>query len=236
MLKKEFEQKYGSPKQQEFYREFFSRIPQPLMPYLSVRKFSYGETMILSSDRSKSVFFLMEGRVYAVEDRVQSLPYVFTELTPVEIIGDYELFSRMEGSYATIVAAGDCECVAMPADLYLRWISGDGKALFYRTSLLMNQLGGQAAAGRQYFFLDYVPRCASLLLQYAVPAGNGRFVLPINRESLAARMGCSLRTCHRAVADLKKRGLISLNRGKITVDEKQRERLRSYLEDELSRL
>ncbi len=236
MLEKEFERAYGSQEQKAFYSQFFSRIPGELLPYLSVKRFAYGETMIHSADRSRSVYFLMKGRVYAVEDRVQSLPYVFTELTPVEIIGDYELFSQVEGSYATIVAAGSCECISMPSDLYLRWISKDAEALFYRTSLLMNQLGGQTAAGRQYFFLDYESRCMSLLLQYGTPERDGFHTLKINRESLAARMGCSLRTCHRVVGELKRKGLISVVRGKIVMDGGQRERMRSCLEEELSRL
>lgn len=172
MKKQEFEARYTEDRHREFYQNFFCRFPEELLPYLTVRQFSCGETIILSAERSKTVYFLMRGKAYAIDDRVQSLPYVFVELFPVEIMGDYELFSDRDRSYASIAAAESCECIAVPSHLYLRWIVEDAKALFYRLRLLMNQLGEQSAAWRQYFFMDYSARCASQILQYAAPQGE----------------------------------------------------------------
>lgn len=236
MEKKEFESRYRTERHRDFWKRFLSRMPEELMPYLYVRNSGCGEVLISSAKKSGTVYFLMRGRLFAMEERVQSLPYVFTELMPVDIVGDYELFSDMEDSYATIMAARDCELIAMPADLYLGWISQDAGALFYRVGLLMNQLGGQAAASRQYFFLDYTGRLVSLLLQYAIPDAKGIALLRMTRESLAARIGCSLRTCHRVVNGLKERGMVSLVHGKIVVDEGQRELLQQYLAEEMERL
>ena len=123
----------------------------------------------------------------------------------------------------------------MPSRVYLNWISGDAGALFYRLGLVMNQLGEQAAAGRQYFFMDCGARCASQILQYAVPEGEN-FVMRLTREQLAARLGCSLRTCHRVVEELEREGLLSVRKGKITVDGGQRERLTEYLKSRVQGL
>ncbi|HIZ79411.1 MAG TPA: Crp/Fnr family transcriptional regulator [Candidatus Lachnoclostridium stercorigallinarum] len=235
MKKHEFSARYEETAHREFFRHFFSRIPEELLPYLYIKKFSYGEPMILSAERSKAVYFLMRGRVHAIDDRVQSLPYVFAELFPVEILGDYELFADLDGSYATITAAEFCECIAMPSSVYLKWISGDAKALLYRLRLLIKQMGDQSAAGRRFLFMDYSARCASQVLQYAVPEGE-LFVMRMTREQLAAKLGCSLRTCHRVVEGLEKEGLICLRKGKIAVDGGQRERLKQYLEEKISGL
>lgn len=235
MKKHEFESRYQRAEHREFYRRFFRRMPESVLPYLYVKKFSYGETVIRSASRSETVYFLMEGKAHAIDDRVQSLPYVFVELYPVEILGDYELFAHRESSYATITAAAPCECIAMPSRVYLNWISGDAGALFYRLGLVMNQLGEQAAAGRQYFFMDCGARCASQILQYAVPEGED-FVMRLTREQLAARLGCSLRTCHRVVEELEREGLLSVRKGKITVDGGQRERLTEYLKSRVQGL
>lgn len=235
MKKQEFEARYTEDRHREFYQNFFCRFPEELLPYLTVRQFSCGETIILSAERSKTVYFLMRGKAYAIDDRVQSLPYVFVELFPVEIMGDYELFSDRDRSYASIAAAESCECIAVPSHLYLRWIVEDAKALFYRLRLLMNQLGEQSAAWRQYFFMDYSARCASQILQYAAPQGE-HYLMGITRERLAARLGCSLRTCHRVVESLEEMGLLTLEKGKITVDAGQREGLKNYLKEKLSGL
>ncbi len=47
---------------------------------------------------------------------VQSLLYVFVELYPMEILGDYELFAHRESFYAIITVA-PCECIAMPSQI-----------------------------------------------------------------------------------------------------------------------
>lgn len=231
MLKNVFKERYQRAEHREFYDSFFSRIPDEVLPYLNIKAFLPGEIMIQSVERSQAVYFLMRGKAYAIEDRIQSLPYVFVELHPVGILGDYELFADKDQSYATIAAAEPCECIAMPSSIYLEWISEDSGALFYRIRLLMNQLGEQSAAGRQYFFMDHTARCAVQILQYAVKDGPF-YVMKMTRERLAARLGCSLRTCHRVVEDLERQGLICLRKGKITVSSQQRQQLAEYLERE----
>lgn len=229
--KSDFERRYHLPKHKQFFQDFLNRVPEDLFPYLQVKKFESRQQVISTAVRSDSVYFLMRGKMYAVEERAQSQPYIFSEVYPVDILGDFELFSEMEYSYAAIVAAEYCECISMPAELYLKWISGDAQALFYRTRLLMKLMGSQTAAGRRFFSMDHKTRCVSVLYQYTMPGEDKEVRLSVTREELAGKIGCSLRTCQRIIKELEQEGMILVVRGKIAICPDQRERMGEYLEE-----
>lgn len=232
MLKGDFEKTYHLSKHRQFFRCFLERVPEDLASYLQLKRFQPGQQVISASTRSKSVYFLMRGKMYAVEERAQNQPYIFAELYPVEIVGDFEIFSEAEYSYASIVAADFCECISMPSDLYLKWISQDAQALFYRTKLLMKQLGNQMSAGRQFFFMDHKTRCVSILFQYMMSEEDKAVKLPVTREVLAGKIGCSLRTCQRIIKELEEEDMIEIMKGKILIRPDQRKRMQAYLEGE----
>ena len=236
MQKSEFSIYYNSTEHRKFFENFLSRLPDEMFSYLRIKKFQPQDRIISSAVRSEVVYFLMKGRVYAIDERIQNQQYVFTELHPVEIIGDFELFSEMKDSYATIVAADDCECISIPANMYLKWISQNAQPLFYRTKLLMKLLGNQTASGRQYFYMDYEPRCISILLQHAVLDKSGVARINITREELSGKIGCSIRTCHRIIRELTEKEWISISHGKISVDSQQLIWLKRYLDSEITKL
>ena len=236
MLKSDFLANYQLPKYKMFFDDFLDKIPDELFSYLHFREFKPRERIISSAACSESVYFLLKGKLYAVEERIQSQPCIFTELHPIAIVGDFELFSAVGYSYASVMAADFCECISMPSDLYLRWISQNAQALFYRTKFLMKLLGNQMSAGRQFFFMDYTARCVSVLLQYTMAEGGGTARIALTREELAGKIGCSLRTCQRIVKELSGDNMIELVHGKIMVRPEQRSRLKQYLENQIHRL
>lgn len=230
-------EKYPYPKSQTFIRDFFSNIPKSYEQYLQNKNFSTNDIVISSYTSSKTVLFLMNGRFHAIEDKIQKLPYKFIDLYPVEIVGDYELFTHADYSYATIIAAEPSECIIMPANLYISWISKNANALFLRTQLLMQQLSTQTAANRQYFHMDYTTRCISTLLQECKvnECISSTWILSINREDLAGKIGCSLRTCHRIIQELVQKKMISILKGKILITQTQQAKLYlSVKENELN--
>lgn len=208
-----------------FFESFVRYMPAGLIPYLHIKKYESYENLIYSNERSKVIFFLMKGTLYALEERIRSQSLIFTELHPVEIIGDFELFADMSDSYASVIAAGPCECLTIPSNIYYKWISGNSSALFYRIKKLIMLLGDQSAAQRQFFFMDYQTRCALILLQISLADKTGEMKLQITREQLSDRVGCSLRTCKRIISSFEREGLISIEHGKIKIDARQKMRL-----------
>lgn len=221
----------------DFVTRFLSDFPDEYQPYLRLRRFAPHEVLISSAAVSRDVFLLLGGTLCAMENRVQNLPFVFAKLYPGAIVGDYELFAQTEESYATILSLQKSVCLRIPADVYLAWISRSPSALLCRLQALVRQLGDQTMSDRKYFYMDYEARCISVLLQTqpASPSDDGGRLL-LTREELAGKIGCSLRTCHRLVQQLAARRLITLCRGKITLDKAQRGQLQQYLERRLEAL
>ncbi len=237
MTKEQLHLRYPQPETQEFLDDFFKDFPEDLYPYLQIKNFSPGETLISSLEVSKSVFILMKGTLYAMENLVQKQPYIFTEFHPVEIVGDYELFAQMSYSYASVLSAGHSECLTLPSDLYLRWISKSPNALYIRIRFLIRQLGTQTSRDRLYFSMDYMTRCIFILI-HSLPSRNsaGLSILPDTREELAGKLGCSLRSCHRIIQELASENYISLFHGKITINSHQKKLLLELFERQKNNL
>lgn len=221
-------------------RAFLARLladfPAEYQPYLQLRRFAPDEVLISTAAVSDYVYILLRGTLCAMENRVQNLPFVFAKLYPGAIVGDYELFAQTEESYATILSLQKSVCLRIPADIYLAWISHSTVALLCRLQALVRQLGDQTMSDRKYFYMDYEARCISVLLQTqpASPSDGGRLLL--TREQLAGKIGCSLRTCHRLVQQLADEQLITLCRGKITLNDAQRGRLQRHLQQKIENL
>lgn len=236
-MKKEELNHYITKNSEEFFRHFFCDFPDDLYPYLQIRTFTSREILISSTQASPNVFFLLKGTLLALEDRIQNQPYIFTKLHPIDIVGDYEIFSHTNFSYATIYSSGTSECLTLPSGLYRSWISNCSAALYYRTCLLMRQLGKQTIRDRQFFFMDYITRCISIILDCSFSdEGTGLSLVSYTREELAGQIGCSLRTCHRIIQQLATLKYITIFHGKIAVTNEQKIKLRKLFDQKLQNL
>ena len=123
------------------------------------------KNLISTYQTSNPVFVLLDGRLQAIEERVVDIPYSFTEMHPVDIVGDYELFTGMEGHYVTLKTMEASCCARLSAASYLHWMKSDANALFLRTQMLMKELSVQTQLQRQYLFMDNRTRLLLFLLR-----------------------------------------------------------------------
>ena len=108
-------------------------------------------------------------------------------------------------------------CLTIPPRFYLKWLSADSTALFFRTRLLMKKLSLQLNSSRRYLLMSYGQRCMYIICQEAgkVSPVNGIFCLKLNREFLATKTGCSLRTIHRILKEMAQKDMLALSGGKL---------------------
>lgn len=211
--------------------DFFKQCPAPIEDCLNMNQISKGKILIYCNTPPHTVYFLLKGRLQILDEDATEFPLCLSEAAPFEIVGDYEMFSKGESSISTVMAYTDCICLSLPAGIYRSWISSDAHALFLRTQMLMKQLSSQLGFERHFLYMDYETRCLHLLLTECRrhKAVNGQVRLPLKREELAAKAGCSLRTVNRIIDNLKNRNLISLRRGKIQLSHSQQETLLSMV-------
>lgn len=212
----------------EFLRQFFSNCPSQTAALLFLAEYAAGTPLITTDETCSHVFFLLKGRLQATEEHVGETPYRFTEMvpSPVQVIGDFELFTGVNKRYITLMALEPCLFLVMPADSYLYWIKNDANALFLRIQSLMTETSSQSRHERQYLFLDNRARFLHYLQNEVRKAGNHSCVIRDTREEMATKIGCSIRTLNRVIQSLKKEGAISIDRGKVKLNARQAELLR----------
>ena len=208
-------------------KQLFANCPVEVLQQMQLIRLRKNQNLISTYQTSNPVFVLLDGRLQAIEERVVDIPYSFTELHPVDIVGDYELFTGMEGHYVTLKTMEASCCARLRAASYLHWMKSDANALFLRTQMLMKELSVQTQLQRQYLFMDNRTRLLLFLLRSNGQSG-GR--IPATRERIAASIGCSVRTCNRIILTLSQEGFVDCIHGKLQISEQQRSAIKKELE------
>lgn len=206
------------PSHHELLKQLFSHALQEVFDQMQLIHLHKHQNLISTYQSSSAVYILLKGSLQAIEERVVDIPYSFTLLQPVDIVGDYELFTGVEGHYVTLNTMEATVCAKLSAAVYLRWMKNDANALFLRMQMLMKELSTQTQLQRQYLFLDN-PTKLLLLLVRVLPEQGGR--LSMTRDVIAAQIGCSVRTCNRIILSLTKEGLCDCVHGKLQVNRSQ---------------
>lgn len=77
-------------KQKSFLENFFKFAPPYIQTVLMLRSYKKGSRLVAAGDSCAHVYILLKGRLVAVEEHVANIPYHFTEIRALDIVGDYE--------------------------------------------------------------------------------------------------------------------------------------------------
>ena len=89
--------------QRAFLDAFFAGCDEHFFSGVTLRTLPANRTLIGTDDTACSyVYILLKGRLQAIEERVGDEPYRFAELSAVEIVGDFELFTKADSRIVTL--------------------------------------------------------------------------------------------------------------------------------------
>ena len=214
-----------------FLKCFFAQCNESFFSSVMLKTYPAGHTLMATDDTCSYVYILLKGRLQATEERVVNEPYNFTELSAIEIVGDYELFTQLESRLVTLTTLEKSLFLAIPAADYIAWIKNDANALYIRTQMLIRQITAQTKFDRQNLFLDNQTRLLYFLSNECRRTGALKFPVKVSytRPEISSKLGCSLRTTNRSLTALLKENLITTIHGKIHVSEEQYDRIQSLL-------
>lgn len=209
--------------QREFIKKFFSQCPELISSRIILKTYPANHTLISADDSCPYVYVLLEGRLQAIEEHVINEPYNFTEIKAIEIVGDFELFTKSATRIITLTTLEKSLFLIMSATDYISWIQKDANALYIRTQMLIHQLVSQAQFDRRNFFLDNRTRFFHFLVnEYnQVSSGTSTVKIRYTRPEIANKLGCSVRTVNRIIMELQAEGFIDLEHGKILINHNQ---------------
>lgn len=211
--------------QLHFFRTFFSACPDSFAQKLMFFHYEKEHQLIHTSDSCSHVYILLKGRLQAIEERVADEPYHFTDISAIDIVGDYELFTETTSRLITLATTERSLCCVIPAADYLAWIRTDANALFIRIQMLMRQMSDQTQAERRKFLSDARTRLLRFLLDECKRQVNNDspppYTIRYTRPQIASRLGCSTRTVNRSILQLSQEGLITISHGKLQLSAQQ---------------
>lgn len=222
-------------KQEGFLNSFFKNCPDSFCRSVTYRVYEAGSTIISTDGTCSQVYILLSGRLQGVEERIHSMNYCFTEIEPVDIIGDYELFTDNAQRIITLKTLEPALCLVIPAKEYLAWIRTDADALFLRIQMLLRQIISQTTFERQNFFFSNRERFLLFVYRECIlqTQENSGFRIPLTHNEIASRLGCSVRTVNRLISSLSQEELLSFRHGKIRISRQQLEKIRETVQTEI---
>lgn len=214
----------------DFLSQFLSKCPSHILNTMQLCFFETNQIIMYTGDTSEFVYILLKGGVDGVDESVPNIPYTFTEIQPIDVLGDYELFNDAPGRYVSLRATGKTTCIRLRSKHYLSWMKQDNNALFIRMQLLLKVLTWETQFHRQYLFLDNDTRLILFLVEECKKnAHSYPHKVQVPREVIVSKIGCSIRTLNRTIQNLEEQSLVSRSRGKIVVSEKQHKKLKQFI-------
>ena len=129
-------------------------------------------------------------------------------------------------------AVSTCEVIAMSAETFLQWMRSDNEFALAVAQLLAAKMYPTSNEAGRVKFLPSLERLHAYLIKRLGTIQTDLFILHTSRQQIADDIGTSVKTVNRGVAKLREAGLISLNRGKITINEEQQQALRDTFRQE----
>lgn len=184
-------------------------------------KYEKGNILFFEGEAGEAVFFIKKGKIKIYKSDFDGREYI------LNIFGDGDMFAEavlLEGGpYPATAEAVEDSIVGMIKNVDLENILMKNSRLMVKiVKVLSHRLRETQEKLKNMVFKDTYDRTScmlhSLSVEHGVKTSRGiEFKLLITRQELASLVGTSRETVTRVMSDLKKEGIIDINRQNITV-------------------
>lgn len=215
-----------------------SRVPANRLSHCRQIRLNSGQTLVHMLDRVDSVYILCRGTARITSHNSAGSTYVIDEYRAPVVFGEMEVISENPFYLGSLTATSNCEFISMPREDYLQWIRLDSEALLARSRWIIKNLTRQSGYERSLLSWGGTKRLMYMLSELTrdqIHRGvvEWPFVVRLTRQELADKIGTSTKTVARGVEELKEKGMISVQHGKIVITERQFQRLDDAMRHEV---
>lgn len=193
------------------------------LEHCQIRKFTSKSTIIATSNRCDSLFFILEGSVSILIEGTDGKEMVIAYLNQGNFFGEIGLFigngkDRERSALARAKTA--CEVAEMSYETFRELTQDDPEMLYILGSQMANALRNTTLKVGNLAFFDVTGRVARTLLQLckqpdAMTHPDG-MQIKITRQEIGRIVGCSREMVGRVLKDLEEQGLVNV-KGKTMV-------------------
>ncbi len=215
----------------DYVKELFRNAPLFVFKNMRRKVFPKGTVFIREKMPATLVYFLVRGRVEAMEHRVLGTKYNFTHYNAFESFGPLESFLDCDLYKTSLETEEECEFLVMSRKDYENWTKNDSHALKMIAKETCYYLLDEARKSRLLRFLSGKDELLVLMmLEYEERKNeNGVCKFKLTRQQLSEYSGLSVRTVNRAVLSLEEEGFLKHKRGNFNIDVQQYRKIKSYI-------
>lgn len=185
------------------------------------RAYQAEEVIFYQDDPGESFFAIASGMVRIVLPSVQGQEAVLVLLGPGEFFGELSLFDGQPRS-ASAIAMGPTETIVILRDDFLSFLQEHPRAALTVLAVLSRRLRRTDELIGDAIFLDVPTRIAKKLLELADTFGEEveqgvEIAIRLRQQDVANMVGASRESVNRFLALMEGRGLIHMEKQRITV-------------------
>ena len=204
-------------------QDFLINIPIRLKEIAVPVMFKKNNFVIVKGEKAEYAYFILKGSVSVQSDFLDGNVYQFSNLGEGSVISDLEVLSGKFINAATAIALEDTVALRGPISDFADELRKTPEFLYYvSTSMARKMFRSSYERGRNLYRVGMY-KVAVYLTKYVEITGfqQGRSKILKRREEIAKEIGISIRTVNRAICALKEDKVVSIEKGKIIINEKQ---------------
>lgn len=210
-------------------REWLHKIPDDLRGRSDLVSFPAGGTILRKGERIAWVYLLLKGRIKVLNAMPDGNVFSWLIMDPCTFICNLEVLNGSEVNYSQIDAEADCSLLRMPVEAFCLWLHRDIDFLWLVSADCAKKAHRVSYDMGHGAYKSGFEKVVSYLIKYCgqyPPRGGSAAVLEKTRPQMAGEIGVSVKTVNRSLKQLRQDGRVSVQGGKVSVDEGQLNALR----------
>jgi CRP/FNR family transcriptional regulator, cyclic AMP receptor protein len=189
------------------------------------RTYPRGDRLFLEGDPSDAVYLVLEGRARVLTTTAEGNEVTLSVRGPGDLIGEMSALDPGSLRSASVVALDPLRCQVIPSTELLAFLDAHPRTALALLRLTIGRLREADRRRTEFGSYDATRRLARVLVETAdevdsaatagTPARLGD--LALSQRELAGLIGASRESVARALAELRRRGLIATGRRAITI-------------------
>ena len=205
---------------------FLSRMEYSILPT--------GKTIIKKGVKNPYIFILVTGELRVLNEYDNGRRYSYAVKYAPGFMGLLELFAQKENATSTVMTQSESGCIKIRKKDFANWIESDFTiykmvAQYFAKQMYpsINQFGTFGVYSNKKNMIKYLIGES----QHALSSLE-KIRIQQTREAMAEKLGMSLRTVYRVIEVIRSDRYCCLEKGKITITDKQLKLMEEYLENE----
>ncbi len=213
---------FVSGENSDFLMTLLKNAPSYITDHSVIKNLQPDQTLISAGQKANKVYLHVSGILEGVDTQKSDILYHFTELHPINVLGEFEAFSNKSTYLINIYAKTEATLISIDSKDFLNWMNSDIEAVNIVCRLLAFKLTDELKTNREYLFLSSYDR----LLLYFYNCANknkGKRLITIykTQNELADQIGFSGKTINRTINKLESEGYLSSGRNTIKISPEQ---------------